>query len=64
MASFSIRVILDKLGALLEIEGVIVSQNVLLSVLGCLWCGYVLACLRSYVFTLLFLLLYFTYSTN
>ena len=64
MASFSIRVILDKLGALKEIEGVIVFQNVLLSVLGCLWCGYVLACLRSYVLTLLFLLLYFTYSTN
>ena len=33
MASFSIRVILDKLGALLEIIEVIVFQNVVLSVI-------------------------------
>ena len=33
MALFSIRVIPDKLGALLEIKGVIVLQNVLLSVI-------------------------------
>ena len=33
MASFSIRVVLDKLGALLEIKGVIIFQNVLLSVI-------------------------------
>ena len=33
MALFSIRVIPDKLGALLEIKGVIVFQNVLLSVI-------------------------------
>ena len=33
MASFSISVILDKLGALLEIKGVIFFENVLLSVI-------------------------------
>ena len=33
MASFSIRVILDKLAALLEIKRVIVFQNVFLSVI-------------------------------